>query len=373
MWRLAGSVFATSAPFAGGVTGSSPPERIRTGTSLFTGVVASVGATPFGHAAHTASARSASVFVRSGASVRAASAADTRGDVLGAGHRVVQRRVRLLVEIAGHEHRAGVERAEIAGGGAADHLRQQRRELRRVGERLQRADHVLERHAHRLRLAGARIGRASTSRPVGSQPVANRVERRRQIGMGRRARRRLRARVEDRGERDFARRPDVERGSHRRRRDAVEHDAAHVVRVPAQIFLRGARAVRAAPEVDLVVAQRRAHRVEIGDPRRRRVLRGVDALRGELLRAGGRLRHRIELERRLEAVVGLERRADERRRAAGAALVDEHDVAILAHAGQRRGERSEEARRLAGAAGENEQRIGARVQRVRRQHRDRQG
>ena len=149
------------------------------------------------------------------------------------------------------------------------------------------------------------------------------------------ARRRSRIAVE----RAIARRPDVERDDHRRRRDAVEHDAAHAVRMAAQVFERDARAVGAAPEVDLRVAERGAHRVEVGDPRGGRVLRGVDAARGELLRARGGLRHRIELERRVDAVVGLERGAGERRRAAGAALVDEHDVAVLAHAGQLRGER----------------------------------
>ena len=68
---------------------------------------------------------------------------------------------------------------------------------------------------------------------------------------------------------------------------------------------------------------------------------------------------------------GLNAAQVERRRAAGAALVDEHDVAVLAHAGQRRGEGAEEARRLAGAAGEDEQRVGARIERVGGQHRDR--
>ena len=145
-----------------------------------------------------------------------------------------------------------------------------------------------------------------------------------------------------------------------------------MLRVPAQVFQRRARPVGAAPEIDPVVAQRRARRIEIRDPRRRRVLRGIHALRGQLARAGSGLRHRIELERAFEAVVGLERRADERRRPAGAALVDEDDVAILADAGQRGGERTEKARGLTGPAGENEQRVGARVQRVGRKDRDEQ-
>ena len=80
MCRLAGSVFATSAPFAGGVTGSSPPDRISTGTSLLTGVVASAAAAPFGQTSQTASARSRQrLRAHVGERCRDASAADTRG------------------------------------------------------------------------------------------------------------------------------------------------------------------------------------------------------------------------------------------------------------------------------------------------------
>ena len=59
----------------------------------------------------------------------------------------------------------------------------------------------------------------------------------------------------------------------RRRRHAVEHDAAHAIRMSPQIFLRDARAVTAAPQVDPRVAERAAHVVEIGDVGVRRVLR----------------------------------------------------------------------------------------------------
>ena len=52
-------------------------------------------------------------------------------------------------------------------------------------------------------------------------------------------------------------------------------------------------------------------------------------------------------------------------------LVDEDDVAILANSGQCRGKRPEEARGLPWTAREYEQRIGARVQRIGGQHRDR--
>src|SRR5262249_31236393 len=106
-----------------------------------------------------------------------------------------------------------------------------------------------------------------------------------------------------------------------------------------------------------------------GDPRSRRVLRGVDTRREKLLRASRRLRSLVDIERRVGAVVGLECRTGKRRRAARSALVDEHDVAVLAHSGQERRERPEEARRLTRAAGENKQWIGARIERVGRKHR----
>jgi len=78
-WRLAGSVFATSAPLAGGVTGSSPPERIRTGTLLRTGVAASFGGLPLGQTSQTASALSARDLARTVASAVAMSSFVTRG------------------------------------------------------------------------------------------------------------------------------------------------------------------------------------------------------------------------------------------------------------------------------------------------------
>ena len=159
MWRLFFSVFATSSPPAGGVTGSRPPDRISTGMSLVTGVAASAGALPCGQTSQTASTRSASAFARTESSDRRASARRAR-HILGASHRIVQRNVHLLGEIAGDELRRRQQGAVVFGFRARDHFRQQRRELRRIRERLQRGDHVIEREMHRLRLAGARVGHA---------------------------------------------------------------------------------------------------------------------------------------------------------------------------------------------------------------------
>ena len=89
---------------AGGVTGSRPPERISTGTSLATGVAASAGASPCGQTSQTASARSRErLRAHVGERARAPPRRDAR-HVLGAGHRIVQRGVHLLGEIAGDEH-----------------------------------------------------------------------------------------------------------------------------------------------------------------------------------------------------------------------------------------------------------------------------
>ena len=165
--------------------------------------------------------------------------------------------------------------------------------------------------------------------PGGPERRANRGERRREIGMRRAARGRLRAGREDRVERALARRPDVEADDHRRRRDAVQHDAAH-----ASGYRRRYSSATRVPYVPphrliLGVAQRRAHGVEVVDPGRRRVLRGIDAARGEFPRAGAAFGTGSISSDCPQLAVRLERRARERRRAARAALVDEHDVAVL--------------------------------------------
>ena len=74
---------------------------------------------------------------------------------------------------------------------------------------------------------------------------------------------------------------------------------------------------------------------------------------------------------RMADSIGLvvERLACERSAASRAALVDQHDVTMPPHLGQPGREGRERARRLTGPAGEDQQRIGLRVERVRREHR----
>ncbi len=64
---------------------------------------------------------------------------------------------------------------------------------------------------------------------------------------------------------------DVRHQRERRRHDAVQHDRARVLREAARIVLRDARAVGAAEDVDLRVAERRAHGVEVAHRDARRV------------------------------------------------------------------------------------------------------
>jgi hypothetical protein len=141
--------------------------------------------------------------------------------------------------------------------------------------------------------------------------------------------------------------------------------------MPAEVLLRDARAVAAAPQVHLPITERFAHLVEIGDPRARRVLRRIDAFGRELPRAQQRFRHRIDVE--FGVLVGRERGTVERRRAAGAALVDQHDVARAADRAELQRERTQRRGRLAGAAGDQHERVGCGGQRVRRQHGDEDG
>ena len=161
----------------------------------------------------------------------------------------MQRGVELLGEIAGDKIEGREQRTVIARRGACDDLGQQRAELRRVGERLQRGQDVIERDANAARVARARVDIGDLV-PGGSQGRADRRQRRREVGMRGAAGDRGRTGADERGQRRVARRPDVERDAHRRRRDAVEHDAAHALRMAPQVFQRDARSIRAAPQVD---------------------------------------------------------------------------------------------------------------------------
>ena len=126
-----------------------------------------------------------------------------------------------------------------------------------------------------------------------------------------------------------------------------------------EIMLREARAVRAADEVDALGADRLAHLVEVAHGVLRRVVARVAVDRreagteplGEAL--GGRdfLGHALVAAAFVFAL--------ELVRAAGAALVHQDHVTLLQHAPESRGDRGIGLERgLAGAAGEEEHRIG---------------
>ena len=77
--RLFGKSCATAVPYAGGVTGSMPPDSSSTGLSLFTGSAKSAGMRPRGHTPHTASVCSASRRVASPASAACSPPGRMRG------------------------------------------------------------------------------------------------------------------------------------------------------------------------------------------------------------------------------------------------------------------------------------------------------
>ncbi len=113
-------------------------------------------------------------------------------------------------------------------------------------------------------LPGDRIGerdgdRAATKRGVEARELLR--ERREALVAGRVGR----AAREHALERALRLDGDLRHERERRRHDAVEHDGARAVREAAHVVLRDARAVRAAEDVDLGVAERRAHGVEVAD------------------------------------------------------------------------------------------------------------
>ncbi len=129
MCLLLASVFATSSPLAGGVTGSSAPENRSTGLSLATGCAKSAGMRPRGHTLHTAmhvvgnTAR-----LQAGKRGRGEVRRDAR-HVLGAGDRKMQRGVQLLGRVGARRLRRGEQRPVVAGGGEPQHFRQQARRI----------------------------------------------------------------------------------------------------------------------------------------------------------------------------------------------------------------------------------------------------
>ena len=235
---------------------------------------------PRGHTPHTAIVCARETRVGRPASARSSVARLDARHVLRAGDGEVQRGVDLLgvalLDDAGFAANSGPKsprRASdsISGNSAGS--------LRRVGQRLQRAQHDVERHvlASRLRPCADRrcrcrgrpgpagvLDRARASRPTSGCAFAAAVDAAHASRIASSAASRVR----------HTSSVMIMPG----RRDAVERHGAHAIRMPAQVLLRDARAVAAAPQVPARVAERLAHRFEVGDPRRGRVLRGVDAL-----------------------------------------------------------------------------------------------
>ena len=293
--------------------------------------------------------------------------------VLRASHRVVQGKIHGLFQIAGKQHRGGQQRRKIAGLGATEQRRYEARQFGRVHEPMQCSNHGIETQRNLAQHTGTRIGDGDPVRraerdldlpqgciKVGIRAFANRV---------------FAACCQNFGERGLARGPDVEHGSHCRWRDAVEHHAADARGVTAHEFLRDSSAVGAAPKIDAFVAQRRANRVDVGDDFRRGVARDVDVIRSAQLAQfsetslrGGR--RQIGVDQLIERVARRQRGAFQRRRFAGAARIDEHDVAGAAYTAKRDRHGNQCLRRLTGSAGEHEQGVGIGAERVGGQHRN---
>ena len=152
-----------------------------------------------------------------------------------------------------------------------------------------------------------------------------------------------------------------ERQPHVWRRHAVENHRPDVRFMLAQVDERGSRPIRAAVDVDLVVAEECADLVEIVHRDRRRVQTQVGVF-AEPFQAGFEANDAL-----LVALIDLAQRvavgaALERMRLAGTALVDEDDVAGGLDAAEQFANATRHLRgALARAAGEEEQRIGLSV------------
>ena len=280
-----------------------------------------------------------------------------------------------MLEIARQRHCGSQQRREIARLRATEQRRYEARELGCVHEPVQRRDHGIEAERNLAQRTGARIGDANAARRAerGLDLFQGRV----QIGIRAFAIRVFGACGQNVSERCLARGPDVERGPHRRRRDAVEHHAANARRVAAREFLRDASAIGTAPKIDALVAQRRANRVDIGDDFRGDVARHVDIVRGAqfaqlgqtALRGG---RSQIDVDQLIEEVARRQGSALQRRRFTGAAGIDQDDVAGASDSGQRDRNRNRRLGRLTGSSGKHEQGVRIGTERVGGQDRNEQ-
>ena len=365
------SVFFASSAHEGGVTGSSAPESRRTGTSLATGSRKLFGTSPFGHRSHTRAMESpTSAPKRVPSASRAMSSRRKNGTSLGADHREEQAVRGRPSEAARPASSERHERAEIAGHGAVERERHEGGEVRRVEQASQRghehrvidreilagAGHrVIHRRADRIGLEGA---------GEGVEPRAKIRERPRALGLGG-------AVGEEIVQRALGVPGERERQVHRHGRDAVEHGAPDVIAVRAHVHERRARAVRRPPQVDPVVAERFADKVEV----LHRDARRVEAQIRVLIVAAARHLERVEfgLEMLGEGRVVGQGLAEQTVGAAGPSLIDEHEIALFVEAvGHGEGEPGDARRGLAGPAGQKEDGIGIRRRGERRDHHDAQ-
>jgi hypothetical protein len=146
------------------------------------------------------------------------------------------------------------------------------------------------------------------------------------------------------------------------RGDAVEHEAAHAVRVAHQILLGHARAVGNADEVELRRAERLAHRLQVVRGDRRRVVARIGFSLHQRQAFARRPAHFVEvrarLRRRIARLVLVFALAGQRVRTTGAALVQQQDVVMLAQRRERgRDPRPGLDRGLTGSAGQQHDKI----------------
>ena len=266
----------------------------------------------------------------------------------------------------------GRAQADQAGVVAArrgrDRLGQGGGERRRVERAAHRAEHQLAGQRELLFDAGQRMLRPGLAR----QALQQRGEAGAQVGMRLGAGRLGGAGLDEAVERRLVVGGKARRQGHVGRRDAVDHGAPHGLGKLAQHLERDPRAVGAADQVDALGAELAPHRVEVLDRDRR----GEEAEVAFGLEVGLLQQRRLALRDQALLALGLgllgeglvfRVLAGQRRRAAGAALVDEDDVAPVVQPGEQRHHlRRQRDRALPRAAGEEEHRVGELPARQRR-------
>lgn len=132
--------------------------------------------------------------------------------------------------------------------------------------------------------------------------------------------------------------------------------------IAAQVFLRHARSVGTAPEIDPVVTERDTNRVDVGHDGRRRILGRIGLAGGTQFgeTALGGVGDPVGFGQFVKGIATRQRRAAQRRRLACTSRVDQHDIAVAPHADQCCGKRRKRIGRLPGASGQHDQRIGLR-------------